>query len=388
MSIAFYAPMKAPDHPVPSGDRRMAQALMALLEQAGRGPVELVSRFRSFERSGDPARQAKLERVGTKLAARLLRRFARRPAAARPKLWFTYHLYHKAPDHLGPVVAQALGIPYVVAEASHAPKRAGGAWDLGFQAAERGIKAADRILCLNPADRPCLGPVVGDPAACLVDLPPFLDLTPFSGLDSLAIRNAMIASHQLPADRPWLLAVGMMRPGDKLASYRALAEALHRLRARPDAPEFALVVVGDGEARPEVEAALTPFAPHWLGTLGPMRLAPLYAACDLMVWPAVNEAYGMALLEAQACGLPVLAGRVGGVPGVVADGETGILTPAGDAEAFTDALASLLKDPLQRKRLGLAARKRVFAQHSPDKALSILERQVLTPLLGAPDVAS
>ena len=61
-----------------------------------------------------------------------------------------------------------------------------------------------------------------------------------------------------------------------------------------------------------------------------------------MVWPAVNEAYGIALLEAQAAGLPVAAGRTGGVPDVVRDGRTGALCPVGEPVAFAETVARLL----------------------------------------------
>jgi hypothetical protein len=84
-----------------------------------------------------------------------------------------------------------------------------------------------------------------------------------------------------------------------------------------------------------------------------------YASADLYLWPAINEAYGMAFLEAQAAGLPVVAGRTGGVPAVVADGVTGVLTPIGDAAAFAAATARLLDDPKARAQLGKAARARV-----------------------------
>ena len=60
-----------------------------------------------------------------------------------------------------------------------------------------------------------------------------------------------------------------------------------------------------------------------LGPVAEPDLPPLYAACDLYVWPAVAEAYGMAMLEAQAAGLPVLAGREGGVADIVDDGDHG-----------------------------------------------------------------
>src|SRR5215472_3881449 len=99
MRIAFYAPLKPPDHPVPSGDRQMARLFLAALRCAGHEPV-LASRFRSFEGRGDQHRQARLAAFGKKLADRFVRRCRTAPADA-PDLWFTYHIYHKAPDWLG-----------------------------------------------------------------------------------------------------------------------------------------------------------------------------------------------------------------------------------------------------------------------------------------------
>src|SRR5438034_10478120 len=121
MRIAFYAPLKPPDHPVPSGDRRIAQLFLDALRLAGYDPF-LASRLRSFDGGGDRARQARVAVLGRRVAERLLRRWQEVPGTA-PGLWFTYHLYYKAPDWLGPAVSAVLGIPYVVAEASHAAKR-------------------------------------------------------------------------------------------------------------------------------------------------------------------------------------------------------------------------------------------------------------------------
>ena len=100
-----------------------------------------------------------------------------------------------------------------------------------------------------------------------------------------------------------------------------------------------------------------------MGETKPQDLPGLYAACDLLVWPAVNEAYGMALLEAQACGLPVVAGRCGGVGEIVADGETGLLTAAGDGKAFAEAVKTLIEDPSRRGAMADAALAKVEAQH-------------------------
>src|SRR5437870_1402861 len=133
MRIAFYAPLKPPDHPVPSGDRRVGQLFLAALRLAGHQPA-LASRFRSYEGRGDPLRQARLAALGRGLADRFLRRCREVPEST-PELWFTYHLYHKAPDWLGPTIAGALDIPYLVAEASDAPKQALGPWAAGQHAA-------------------------------------------------------------------------------------------------------------------------------------------------------------------------------------------------------------------------------------------------------------
>ena len=121
MRIAFYAPLKPPDHPVPSGDRRVAQLFLEALRRAGHEPF-VASTLRSFDGNGDPVRQAGLAGLGRRAAERLLRQWRRSPAAA-PQLWFTYHPYYKAPDWLGPAVSRALNIPYLVAEASHAAKQ-------------------------------------------------------------------------------------------------------------------------------------------------------------------------------------------------------------------------------------------------------------------------
>ena len=163
MRIAFYAPLKPPTHPVPSGDRRMARLLMAALSQAGHR-VELAHRLRSRDGTGDPARQAEIAAMGRRAAEDLIRRYRARPAAERPEAWFTYHLYYKAPDWLGPSVADALGIPYLVAEASHAAKRATGPWAMGHEAAAAAIRRPEPSGCMpisctrrppSPAMPPC-----------------------------------------------------------------------------------------------------------------------------------------------------------------------------------------------------------------------------------------
>lgn len=345
--VAFYAPLKSPRHPTPSGDRTMARLILAALAHAGLEP-ELMSELRTFEPEGDAARQRALRDASLREAERIVARLRARSPEARPRAWITYHVYYKAPDWIGPAVADALGLSYVVAEGSRARKRAGGPWALGHAGAEAALDRADTILVMTGADRVALER--DRPAGQrLIDLPPFLDTAPWTP-----------RSGARPSGPARLVTVAMMRRGDKLASYRLLAEAL-----RLSAADWTLDVIGDGEARPEVAAAFAPLGSRvrWLGRLDePAALAGEVRQADLFVWPAVNEAYGLALLEAQACGVPVLAGAAGGVADVVRQGRTGLLAPPGDASAFARALDDLLGDPARLARMGREAARFVHGE--------------------------
>ena len=100
MRIAFYAPLKAPDHPVPSGDRTIARLLLAALKQGG-ATVEIASRIRT--RISDPteAAQEAMAKKGAAAAKRLIAKYRARPKRERPQAWFSYHLYYKAVDWIG-----------------------------------------------------------------------------------------------------------------------------------------------------------------------------------------------------------------------------------------------------------------------------------------------
>ncbi|ALJ33962.1 glycosyltransferase [Azospirillum brasilense] len=388
MRIAFYAPLKSPTHPVPSGDRRMARLLMAALERAGHA-VTLASTLRSWDDGCRPGRAERLAALGERCADRLTARWRDDP----PDLWFTYHLYHKAPDWIGPAVSRRFGIPYVVAEASFAAKRAAGPFAAGHRAAEAAIRQAAAVVNLAGHDADGVLPLLQSPDR-LVRLRPFLDTRPFAAAAAERDRHraALAERYGLNPDVPWLLAVGMMRGGDKERSYEILAEALSpspakRGRVGVGASGSHLLIAGDGPARSRIEAmfgggalAPTPALPRFagegvliLGQQSSSDLTALYAAADLMVWPAVNEAYGMALLEAQAAGLPVVAGRTGGVPDVVRDGMTGLLPPVGDVEAFAAAVRALLGDPGKRRRFGEAARRIAAAEHDLTNAVEVLD---------------
>ena len=377
MRIAFYAPLKSPTHGTPSGDRRVAGLLMDALAGAGQR-VELASTFRSFDGHGDPARQRALQRQGEAFGAQLAEQWRSFAASERPELWFTYHLYYKAPDWLGPVVCDALRIPYVIAEASYAPKRAEGPWSIGHEATAAAIRKASLVFCPSRDDIACLEPLIE--AKRIRYLPPFVDIAPYAEAVKRrdSIRSRMAHELGLEPRRPWVVVAAMMREGDKLASYRALAAAL----ARNLDIEWQLVIAGDGPAHAEVEDAFLQCGilerSRLLGALPARKLTEVFAACDLYAWPAVNEAYGMALLEAQAAGVPVVSCATRGVPDVVVNGRTGLLVPYGDEAALAQNIRNLLLDHERRRALGAEAGRFAANERSVEAAAA----QLSTALAG------
>lgn len=374
--------MKSPFHPVPSGDRRVGRLYLEALRQAGHR-CEVVSDLRTHLQEPTPARLADRRRQAAIEVARLSDEFDR-GARQRPDLWFTYHLYYKAPDWIGPPVCQALGIAYVVAEASYAPKRAGGPWDAGHRATREALMMADAVLSPTKLDMACVQPLLA-PGACHTLVPPFLDPT---SLAAAAGQRKLHRQHvgrtlDLRGDRPRLLAVAMMRDGAKLESYRLLAHALGLIADRP----WDLIVVGDGPAAPQVRDAFAALGPRvrWVGAVPELELPAYYASSDIYVWPAVHEAYGMAILEAQAAGLPAVLGDVRGVPDVVERDRTALLVPEGNVQDLAGAMRRLLDDEPRRREMGRAALEFVANHRTITAAARAIDRVLAEAVLAHRD---
>lgn len=372
MRIAYYAPMKPPDALVASGDREMAGLIASTLALAGY-EVEIASVFRSYEGEGNPDRQEMLRAGAEQEAARLIERYRARPAEERPQVWFSYHVYYKSPDWIGPAVSKALGIPYVLAESTYAASRAQGPWAIGHLGAEAAIRSANLIFSMTKIDYEGVQQILTG-RQIHRRLPPFIDPAPFA-----AAPHRELA----PGEPVRLLAVGMMRYGDKLESYRRLSQYL-KLMKRQD---WALTVIGDGPARREVEEALAPLGEQrvqFKGARPKFEMPKLYAGADIYIWPAANEAYGIALLEAQAAGLPVVAGKVRGVPDVMLDGQTGFLTPENDGEAFAGVIDFLISDADARRKMGETGRRFITSMRSMEKAAVILKHGLQAALQKKP----
>ncbi len=182
-----------------------------------------------------------------------------------------------------------------------------------------------------------------------------------SGVDLEALRRKAppyeTARGRLGVDAETCLIVGVGRLVP-VKGFQSLVKALSLILSV--VPSARLLLVGDGPLHADLVAEAQALGVGNRLEMAGAQLdpAPFLAAADLVVVPSLNEGMGRALVEAMALGLPVVATRVGGIPAVVADGETGSLVPADDPPALARAMAELLKDPGLRQRMGEAGRRR------------------------------
>ena len=360
----FYSPMGTADANAASGVVRMAALLQRALREAG-VEVATPALTRTYEGKGDRAAQQRLRDASMAAADALLARI-RDGVVAKPDFWFSYHVYYKSPDWIGPAVSRALRIPYLVAEGSHAPKRAGGPWALAHDGTTEALKTADRLLAMTAFDRFCLDQIA---PGRVRDLKPFIDV---STVEERAERP------RSQGQTAHLVAVGMMRDERKRASYRLLADALQRISDVP----LRLSIAGDGAFRGEIEAMFARTAHHdvhFLGAVPAARISQLMASADVFAWPGLGEAYGLVFLEAQGAGVPVVACADRGVPDATRAGETALLSAPGDAAAYAANLRRVLADAPLRERLGRTGREFVQKERSVEAAAKTL-RGVLAEL--------
>ena len=382
MNIAFYAPMKSPNHPSPSGDRYIARLLLEALDQNGFN-THLASEFRSWEGKGQAHVQEAIAQEGKNIATDLIDHYQALPVRDRPQAWFTYHLYHKAPDWIGPSVSRALGIPYFLAEASVSAKQARGQWSEGYRASVLAIQQARKIFNLNPRDIPGLRQVVHE-LNTLVNLPPFLPPTLAPPESRIALRERIGLWKNISPHDYWLCCVAMMRKDSKHDSYQLLAKSMQHIERQ----DWQLLIIGSGVAEAEIKQAFSQLKNcHFLGQQDALFIHEYLCASDLFVWPAINEAFGMAMLEALRAGLPVIAGRSKGVAQVVDHMKTGILVDPITPNQFAITIDDLLANPAQIANMAKQSVKK-FSQHHTLQQASIQLRQHITEIISAQTSAS
>jgi N-acetyl-alpha-D-glucosaminyl L-malate synthase BshA len=202
--------------------------------------------------------------------------------------------------------------------------------------------------------------------ACAVDvIPNFVDPKVY---DRKAYQPLL--REQVNGNRKIIMHVSNFRPVKRV---RDIVRTFARIdREVPSA----LVMVGDGPERVTAEQEARDLGVHehvfFLGKLE--SVAPLLASADLFLLPSESESFGLSALEALACGVPVVASNVGGLPDVVKDGVTGFLKPVGDVEAMASSAITILKDRARWDAMSTAAAADARARFAQDDIVAMYER--------------
>jgi glycogen synthase len=267
---------------------------------------------------------------------------------------------------LGGMLVQSIhDVPLVVTLHSMEPLRPWKADQLGTgyavsSWAERlAVERADRVIAVSAQMRgDILSHFQVDPDRVVV-IHNGVDAEAFARTD----RRDALARHGVRA--PYALFVGRISEQkgifQLLEAARALPAGVQLVlcASSPDTPELLTRLEAAVAGRPEI---------HWINAMLPVpEVVQLYSHAAVFVCPSIYEPFGLINLEAMACGTPVVASRVGGIPEVVVEGETGRLVEPGDVAALGQALRETLADPERARRMGEAGRRRVEAHFSWDR---------------------
>jgi L-malate glycosyltransferase len=189
-------------------------------------------------------------------------------------------------------------------------------------------------------------------------IPNFLDCVTWSRRPDLALRTRLCA----PGAEAVIVHVSNFRPVKRVG---LVVEIFRRVREHH---RVRLVMIGDG---PDRIAAERQAAELGLGDVvdfvGEQQdLVPWLSTADLFLLPSSQESFGLAALEAMACGVPVVASRVGGLPDVITDGRTGFLCDPDDVGLMAERALALVKDAALRAEMGAAAARDVRERFSTD----------------------
>ena len=228
---------------------------------------------------------------------------------------------------------------------------------------------SDRILVTSEASKQIVMSSEGIPARYLSVVYNGVDMAKFAARGDRADVRAELG---VAPEAVLIGAVGRLT-ADK-GGQDVLIRAVGRVRAT--CPQVRLVMVGDGPLRPGLEELTAQLGLTDTVIFTGLRsdVPRLLSALDVFVLPSEREALPVAVLEAMAAGLPVVATRVGGIPEVVEDGATGFLVPPGDVAAMHRILERLTGDPALAARLGAAGQAHVQAHFTVQQMVRQVER--------------
>ena len=279
-------------------------------------------------------------------------------------------------------LAERLGAPHVFTyhTVAEVKERAGGAPEspVRKEAERRAVEGADAVVAFTSEETAALAEFYGlDPARARV-VRMGVDDAVFSPRPQQDARRRL----GIGADERVVLFVGRIEP------FKGPDLLLRALALTPEREDVRVLLVGGAEDDAGARwlhgiASELGLADRldWRRAVPQDELPDYYAAATLFAAPSRHETFGLAALEAMACGAPVVASNVGGLRGLVADGETGALVPPGDASAWAFALSEMLRRPSRARRMGEAGAERSRAFTWPRTAGELL--RVYEELLGA-----
>lgn len=243
------------------------------------------------------------------------------------------------------------------------------------------LKRSNALIAESPASKRYMIQEYGVEPTKVHVIPGGVDTAVFRPQDRLQARQALA----LTAEAPLLLFVGRLQPLKGIDTFLRAAQIVRRQH-----PNLQVLIIGGGvdtqdehEAqelrRLQAEAARLGLHQHvhFIKAQPQKLLAQYYAAADVFVMPSHYESFGMVVLEAMACGTPVVASRVGGLTSTVVSGYTGSLVPGGDWQAFAEAILRLLHAPEVREACGQAGLRRAQAFTWPrivERTIQLYER--------------
>jgi len=272
---------------------------------------------------------------------------------------FRPHIAHGAVFEgisLAAVAGRLAGVPAILTEETSDPdnqprSRKGTALYRSFMA------LSDRAVAVSPATEHYLRQTLGLPAAKVAMI---LNGVPEPSPPALGDVQAVRSTLALAADSFVIGCVGRLY--DEHKRFSDAIRALPIIRA--GGIDARLLIVGEGPDQVMLEDLARSLDVEryvvFAGYQGDTRA--YFAALDLLVHPPSTEAFGLVLAEAMFMRLPVVATDVGGIPSVVADGETGLLVPPGDTDAIAEAVLALVRDPSRCRQMGEAGYLRAVAR--------------------------
>ena len=275
------------------------------------------------------------------------------------------HTHSTKAGLLGRVAARLAAVPVVLFTAhgwAFAEGRAYWKRRLLAHAERLAARVTAKIICVSEHDRElALRWRVAKPGQLLV-VHNGIDPHSFLAADGSPVREEL----RLGKD-PVVTFVGRLAPPkDPLT----LLEAIRIL------PEGRVLLIGDGELRPQIERFVQERSLPGRVVMAGFRsdIPEVLAASDVFVLSSRWEGLPLTVIEAMMAGLPVVAARVGGIPELVEDGETGFLVPPSDPEALAEALQRLLEDEGLRRRMGEAGREKALRGFTLERMLAQIQR--------------